>query len=451
MATPNTSTRPVPTEPARATATDTARVLTLALAPIVAQGVIARRRRVVALAGKLDTDGRGVAVLQDLRDRYGPGPVRLRIPGRPAALVLDPGHVRRTLTESPDPFAPDSWEKRGALRHLQPHGVLISHGSLRAERRVFNEAVLDTGKPLHEQAGAMTRVVHGEASWLGSVAAGDGALTWDTFIPAWWRTVRRIVLGDGAREDHRLTDDLTHLRNRANWSGLVPQQKARRDRFRNAVRTHLDRAEPGSLAAMTARNPADGGTDPVDQVPQWLFAYDPAGAVAYRALALLTAYPDELARVRAEIAERDLTEPHDLPRLRAAILESVRLWPTTPLLLRDTTVPTTWGGSTLPAGTAMIIPTWFLHRDDRTRDDADRFHPEQWLDGSAREDWSLVPFSAGPAACPGRELVLFTASTFLAVLLRDLDPEQPAELSGGEPLPKGLDPFALRFPVRAIR
>ncbi|HEV7470793.1 MAG TPA: hypothetical protein VGO23_13555 [Pseudonocardia sp.] len=57
MATPNTSTRPVPTEPARAT--DTARVLTLALAPIVAQGVIARRRRVVALAGKLDTDGRG--------------------------------------------------------------------------------------------------------------------------------------------------------------------------------------------------------------------------------------------------------------------------------------------------------------------------------------------------------------------------------------------------------
>jgi hypothetical protein len=59
MATPNTSTRPVPTEPARATATDTARVLTLALAPIVAQGVIARRRRVVALAGKLDTDGRG--------------------------------------------------------------------------------------------------------------------------------------------------------------------------------------------------------------------------------------------------------------------------------------------------------------------------------------------------------------------------------------------------------
>jgi cytochrome P450 len=99
----------------------------------------------------------------------------------------------------------------------------------------------------------------------------------------------------------------------------------------------------------------------------------------------------------------------------------------------------------------MIIPTWFLHRDDRTRDDADRFHPEQWLDGSAHEDWFLVPFSTGPAACPGRELVLFTASTFLPVLLRDLDPAPPAELSGGEPLPKGLDPFALRFPVRAMR
>jgi hypothetical protein len=38
---------------------------------------------------------------------------------------------------------------------------------------------------------------------------------------------------------------------------------------------------------------------------------------------------------------------------------------------------------------------------------------------------------------PRAELVLFTASTFLAVLLRDLDPAPPAELSGGEPLPRG--------------
>lgn len=56
---------------------DTVRVIGLGLAPILAQGVIARRRRTVWLAGKLDTDGRGVRVLQDVRERYGPGPVRL--------------------------------------------------------------------------------------------------------------------------------------------------------------------------------------------------------------------------------------------------------------------------------------------------------------------------------------------------------------------------------------
>jgi hypothetical protein len=77
------------------------------------------------------------------------------------------------------------------------------------------------------------------------------------------------------------------------------------------------------------------------------------------------------------------------------------------------------------------------------------FHPDQWLDGSMREDRSLVPFSAGPAVCPGRELVLFTASTFLAVLLRDLEIGPSRELQGAPPLPRGLDPFALRLTARS--
>src|SRR5689334_1214106 len=180
-----------------------------AILPIVAQGVIARRRRVVALAGKADLDGRGVRILQDLSTRYGHGPVRLRLPGRRAALVLDADDVGRILDETPEPFAPDTWEKRKALGQFQPHGVLVSHGEVRAERRRFNEAVLDSGHPLHRNAAVMARAVAQEAGILGAEMDRTGELGWDAFVRAWWRVVRRVVLGDGARDDHDLTDELT--------------------------------------------------------------------------------------------------------------------------------------------------------------------------------------------------------------------------------------------------
>jgi len=61
----------------------------------------------------------------------------------------------------------------------------------------------------------------------------------------------------------------------------------------------------------------------------------------------------------------------------------------------------------------------------------------------------LVPFSAGPAECPGRDLVLFTTSSVLAHLLDTFDirlSSQP-ELSPGEPLPMTLNQLTLNFAV----
>lgn len=425
-----------------------------ALGPVVAQGVIARRPWVVKLAGQLGTDDLGVRMLQGLRERHGTGPVRLPIPARPAALVLGATDVRRVLEETPEPFAPASWEKRGALGHFQPRGVLVSHGEARAERRRFTETVLGAGSPMHAHAGAITRVAREEATALRTDAAGRGMLDWDAFVRAWWRVVRRVVLGDHARDDHPLTDRLTRLRRTANWSFLAPRRDGLRRRFHDDVARHLERAEAGSLAEMIASaappdDPSRADVAPTDQVGHWMFAFDPAGAATLRALALLAADPRLRARVRDELAGRDLDLPQELPLLRAVVLESVRLWPTTPLLLRESTRPTAWAGGELPRGTAMIIPTWFLHRDDRTRADADRADPDQWLDGRAGGDWMLTPFSGGPGACPGRELVLFTASTVLATLLEQhhhvlLPPER---FDAEHPLPRGLDPYSLRFGV----
>jgi cytochrome P450 len=148
------------------------------------------------------------------------------------------------------------------------------------------------------------------------------------------------------------------------------------------------------------------------------------------------------------VAGADLGAPQALPVLRACVLESLRLWPTIPAVLRDTTAATTWGGDELPAGTSVVVFAPFLHRDDRDHEEAHRFAPEVWLDGDLGE-WPLIPFSGGPGACPGRDLVLLVATTVLAAVLErgSVVLRPPHRLDASRPLPGTLDPFRLRFRI----
>jgi cytochrome P450 len=423
------------------------------LVPLLSRGLIVRRPPVVAAAERLDLDRRAVRRLQKLRQRYGAGPLLLRIPGRRMAVILDPQHVQRVLAESPDPFHAASMEKEHALGQFQPSGVLVSEGPERADRRRFNEEVLDTSSPVHELSASFVTKLREEAAVLLSEAGTAGALDWDTFVVGWHRVVRRIALGDAARDDHELTDLLGELRAKANWSFLRPTDRTTRERFLTRLAEHVDRAEPGSLAAMMAAAPTTPVTEPVQQVPQWLFAFEPAGMAAFRALALIDAHPAWHQRVRDELAGRDLTSPQELPALVTSVLESLRLWPTTPGILRETTSPTRWERGVLPAETSVLIHAPFFHRDDQRLDVADRFAPELWDGRRPARDWPLVPFSDGPVVCPGRNLVLFSTSTMLAALLEqhDLRLSDPQRLEPTDRLPSVLDPFSLRYRLDAVR
>ena len=79
------------------------------------------------------------------------------------------------------------------------------------------------------------------------------------------------------------------------------------------------------------------------------------------------------------------------------------------------------------------------------------FAPEVWLQGPADEDWPLIPFSAGPAKCPGRQLVELFTSLMLARPLEGADFEltRSARLQPERPLPGTLDHYTLRSGVRA--
>ncbi|MQA17010.1 MAG: hypothetical protein GEV09_23630 [Pseudonocardiaceae bacterium] len=192
----------------RAAVVDTLRTAAEVVVPMAAQGVIARRPPLIALAERLQADD-----------------------------------VGRVLAGSPQDFAPANLEKRGALSHFQPHGVLVSTGRARTERRRFNEAVLDTGVPLHQRAHTMVSTIRQEAALVSNATARTRVLGWDDFITAWRRIVRRVVLGDSARDDHELSDALDAVP--VQWrAGHLPRSRARAVHDDHAAgHTLLDRHE----------------------------------------------------------------------------------------------------------------------------------------------------------------------------------------------------------------
>src|SRR5436305_11985313 len=84
----------------------------LVIVPNAVQGIFRRRPAAVALATKLNIDGRAVGLLRSLRKSHGQGPLWIRVMTHETLLLLSAKDVRRVLEGAPSPFAADPEAKR---------------------------------------------------------------------------------------------------------------------------------------------------------------------------------------------------------------------------------------------------------------------------------------------------------------------------------------------------
>jgi cytochrome P450 len=408
------------------------------------------------LATRLNTGQWSVATIEWLSRRHSGSSLHLRGVTGETLLILTTDDVRRVLESPVAEFALDAREKVRALEPVAPDALNASAPPLRPQRRPFNEAVLDYGHEPHRLAERFLAIVGEEITAMLGTAT---VLDYERSLGRFRRINRRIVLGDAAADDTELSDEHSRLREDGNWLGLKVWNRGRDARLRASmdqrIRGYVDAAEPGTLVSLFPSAPQAHETDPNGQVPFWLMALDAVRTVVANALALLATHPAARAEALAEVAAADATHGGgavaglaDLRFVRACVQESVRLWPAAPTLVRRTTTPTEWLGTTVPAGTRVLIPAAAFHRARRFPY-ANRLAPEIWLDGSGDSDWSFNLFSRGGAQCAGRNLALILATASLAELLRQAEFEllEPT-LSPNRPLPYAINPLTTRFAVR---
>jgi cytochrome P450 len=418
--------------------------------PNAVQGLFRRRPGPVGVATRLDVDGRGVRLIAGLRRRHGPGPMWIRVMADRVLLVLEVQDIHKVLDGAPHPFAADPQAKRRGMSAFQPDALTLSRGELWANRRRFNEAVLDTRRRVHRQGDRFVAVAREEVS-----ALLDERLDYDRLHRVFRRIVRRVVLGDEARDDEELSDLLAQLMSAGN--SLPKQRPPQFEPFMRRLRSYVAAGARGSLVGRVARAPHDQDTRVEGQVPHWLFAMqDTLSANVLRALAAIVSHPKQRDTVEAELeaARNGVPEASTVAGMRylaACLQEAMRLWPTTPLLSRETLAELVWDGVRVPAGTQVMIPNTFHHRDRERVPYADRFAPEQWTQGDAGEQWKFNHLSHGPQGCPGANLAVLMGTAVLAELLSGRRPRllEPS-LDPDRPLPHMLNVFGLRFALERL-
>ncbi|XVF36361.1 hypothetical protein REPUB_Repub19eG0052100 [Reevesia pubescens] len=128
------------------------------------------------------------------------------------------------------------------------------------------------------------------------------------------------------------------------------------------------------------------------------------------AMSLLLNHPEAMQKVRAEIDSHvghgrllNDSDLANLPYLRCVVNESLRLYPSSPLLLphfssEDCMV----GGYDIPRGTMLMVNVWAVHRDPSLWEEPSRFKPERFESTfGEKEGFRYLPFGLRRRACPG--------------------------------------------------
>ncbi|MBT2459557.1 cytochrome P450 [Streptomyces sp. ISL-86] len=392
------------------------------------------------------------ATLRALRARHGGAPVLVRGLSGTVLVLLDPQDMRQFYAEPVSCPAPDAQDPQAPQDPPDrpdppdPHKSLIRRDhERREEQRRINDQVLAAGAPVHPSCGPFLGVIAEEARHL---TAAD-TLRLARARSAVARTGRRIVLGDAAAGDEELAGWLSRLRGAGNWPGLRKARgRAARtvyDRTTARIAEYAARAEPHTLVGR-----ARGHADPAGQACHWLLAMDTVPGTLLRTLLLLGAHPAEqdtaAAEARAAGARAGGAALGELPRLRACVRESLRLYPVVPDLIRVTRAETEWRGVRYPAGTSVLLPALFHQRDPEHVPAAHVFVPGRWTTPGADRDIRMAPFSHGAGRCPGDQLGLLVTAALCAEVLRG------HRVAGGRPvldppgpLPATLDPQGIRL------
>lgn len=144
---------------------------------------------------------------------------------------------------------------------------------------------------------------------------------------------------------------------------------------------------------------------------------------------LLSRHRDILAKAQREVDDAlggrlpTVDDLSAMPYTLQVFEESLRMYPSAPIVPRLTLKDTELGGHQVPAGSRVLVNLHNIHRHPAHWPDAERFDPDRFRAGESttpgkRHRFAYMPFGAGPHLCIGKHFALMEAHLLLAALLQ---------------------------------
>ncbi|CAG2107316.1 unnamed protein product [Medioppia subpectinata] len=157
----------------------------------------------------------------------------------------------------------------------------------------------------------------------------------------------------------------------------------------------------------------------------YIAGYDTTSAAITHALYFLSQNKDCQQKLCEELRSCDEFTYEKLSQLKylnGVIHETLRLRPSFARLFRACVQDYKLGntGITIPAGTAVNINLYTLHRDPKYWPNPDKFDPERWFEPK-HHPYAYLPFGAGPRLCIGQRFAINEMQMCLAKMVRKFD------------------------------
>lgn len=245
------------------------------------------------------------------------------------------------------------------------------------------------------------------------------------------------------------------LRGPLRWSGQEKKHTDLAQEVRQRIQEKIEERRAGDpkddlLQMLLDSRYEDNGEPMTDEkvIDEIMILFAAGHETSANALAwtiwLLLRHPQELAKVRKEIAVAGSVGPIDfegvrrLPYLTQVIEESMRLYPPAWITDRVALAKDQAGAYDIARGTVMGLFIYGLHRNPKYWDNPDAFLPERMAPAAkkSRHPMAFLPFGGGPRLCIGNHFAMLEMQLILVELLSryDLELLPGAEVVEGKPM-----------------
>jgi cytochrome P450 len=389
---------------------------------------------------------------------------RRRLLGVEAVLINDPEGIRHVLATNAANYVRPTMMPR-VLRPLLGQGIFLAEGTeWRRQRRMLSPAFTPHNVGLllpHFTAAAndlLQRLERGPTADLSAafqVATLEAALRALFSMPdssqraTLGAMVRGYVQGPGRpnildmlahdESDFAFATRKRHTFQKA-WFAAVDEVIAER-RQSPSDGLHRDLLDLLIAARNVETGEALSAIEIRDQCATFIFGgFETTARLLFWASYLLTLDLAEQERLRSEVtafSPERVTSLDDLanwPRLRMTLLETLRLYPPVPHLVREPIANDEITGEPVKVRSQIWISPWVLHRHRKFWEHPTAFMPEHFA--AKPSPWTAIgaylPFGAGPRTCIGATFAMSEAHIVMATLLRryriigdDLRPVHP--------------------------